>query len=69
MNDVRRAKALYVSKRETLKALTELYEDRVPQWNKADRTTYPPKSGKEVQSVYRQNTEKREYFGTFMIKC
>ena len=68
MNDIRRAKALYVSKRETLKSLTELYKDRVPQWSKADRTTYISKNGKEVQSVYRQNTEKREYFGTILRK-
>lgn len=62
MNDIRRANALFTSKHEFLKALTLLYADRVPKWNKMDRTVYPPKSGREVESVYRQKSEKHEYY-------
>ncbi|KJA14195.1 hypothetical protein HYPSUDRAFT_150698 [Hypholoma sublateritium FD-334 SS-4] len=58
MSDIHRAKALFTTKREILKSLTDLYSDRVPLWNKADRTVCPPKSGKEVQCVYRQKSEK-----------
>ena len=65
MNDICRAKALYESKRDVFKALTELYRDHVPQWNKADRTAHVSKKGKEVDSVYRQKTEKREFHVKF----
>ncbi len=50
---------------EIFKALTELYRDHVPQWNKSDRTVHVSKKGKEVDSVYRQKTEKRKFHVKF----
>lgn len=69
MNDIHRAKALFVLKRDIFKALTELYHDRVPQWTKADRTARLTKSGREVESVYRQKSDKREYYVIYPPIC
>ncbi|KJA19668.1 hypothetical protein HYPSUDRAFT_204406 [Hypholoma sublateritium FD-334 SS-4] len=58
MNDIRKAKTLYTQKRDIMKGLTELYAEKVPLWNQADRQAQTKKPGKEIECVYRQRPQK-----------
>jgi len=57
-NDITQAKELFIKKREAFKGLTELYRDRVEEWNRADRKARVVTADKEVECVYRQSQKK-----------
>ncbi len=50
------------SKREIFKALTELYWDHVPQWNKSDRTVPCEQEGQRGLTVFIDRRQKNVSF-------
>jgi hypothetical protein len=56
-----RAKELRLSKKETWFDLSELYKDKIEEWNKVDRTLTTKGRDGQVRSPYRQNPSKGQY--------